>query len=231
LWIDISMLNQLAPDLWTADRPQRFAGLEVGTRMTVIRLPEQRLWLHSPVALTPELRADLGALGTPCFAVAPNRYHHLYAGEYTTAFPNLQLFVAPGLDIKRPDLRIAGVLDDTAPDGWRDLIDQVVLRGYPMFNEVVFFHRASHTLLTSDLVFNIHGDSPALTRWIFRAIAGYGHFGPTLLERVMIRDRAAAGASLRHILSWDFDRVILAHGHVLERGGRDALRRGYAGLL
>jgi hypothetical protein len=225
------MLNQLAPDLWIVDRPQRFGGLEVGTRMTVIRLPERRLWLHSPVALTPELRTDLDALGTPRFAVAPNRFHHLYAGEYTTAFPELQLFVAPGLDIKRPDLRIAGILDDVAPAGWRNCIDQILVRGYPMFNELVFFHRASRTLLTSDLVFNIQSDSPALTRWIFRAIAGYGRFGPTLLERVMIRDRAAAGASLRRILSWDFDRVILAHGHVLESGGRDALRRGYAWLL
>ncbi|HXQ22323.1 MAG TPA: DUF4336 domain-containing protein [Candidatus Acidoferrales bacterium] len=225
------MLTRLTPDLWTVNRRQRLAGIQVGTRMTVIRLPEQRLWLHSPVALTPELRADLDALGTPCFAVAPNRYHHLYAGEYTTAYPDLQLFVAPGLDIKRPDLRIAGVLHDTGPDGWRDCIDQVVVRGYPMFNEVVFFHGASHTLLTSDLVFNIQGDSPALTRWIFRAIAGYGRFGPTLFERVMIRDRATARVSFQRILSWNFDRVILAHGHVLERGGRDALRRGYAWLL
>lgn len=225
------MLNQLAPDLWTADRPQRFAGIEVGTRMTVIRLPKQRLWLHSPVALTPDLRAELDALGAPCFAVAPNRYHHLYAGEYTTAYPDLQLFVALGLEIKRPDLRIAGVLDDTAPDGWRDCVDQVVVRGYTIFNELVFFHRASRTLLTSDLVFNIQSDSPALTRWIFRAIAGYGRFGPTLFERLMIRNRAAARASFQRILSWNFDRVILAHGHVLERGGRDALRRGYAWLL
>ena len=30
-------LRKLATDLWVADRPQRFFGLEVGTRMTVIR--------------------------------------------------------------------------------------------------------------------------------------------------------------------------------------------------
>ena len=38
-------LRALAPDLWVADRPQTFYGLPVGTRMTVIRLPGDRLLL------------------------------------------------------------------------------------------------------------------------------------------------------------------------------------------
>ena len=225
------MLNQLASDLWTADQPQRFGGFEVGTRMTVVRLPERRLFLHSPIRLTAALRAGLDALGAPGFVIAPNRLHHLYAAEYTTAFPDVLLFIAPGLQIKRPDLHPTGILDDTAAPGWRDHIDQVMVRGYPTLNEVVFFHRASRTLLISDIAFNIHADSPALTRWAFRACGGYDRFGPTLLERLFVRDRAAARASLQHILSWDFDRVIRAHGRVLESGGHDALRRGYAWLL
>ena len=40
-----------------------------------------------------------------------------------------------------------------------------------------------------------------------------------------------AVASLERILSWDFDRVVVAHGDVLEHGGRDALRHGYRWLL
>jgi hypothetical protein len=46
-----------------------------------------------------------------------------------------------------------------------------------------------------------------------------------------IRDRRAARESLERILGWDFDRVVVAHGDVLERGGREALRQGYAWLL
>jgi hypothetical protein len=44
------------------------------------------------------------------------------------------------------------------------------------------------------------------------------------------RDRKAAKASLEHILAWDFDRVTVTHGEVLESGGKDALRAGYAWL-
>jgi hypothetical protein len=35
----------------------------------------------------------------------------------------------------------------------------------------------------------------------------------------MIRDRVAARESVARILRWDFDRVIVTHGDVLESGG------------
>ena len=56
------MLRELAPNLWITERPQRFLGFEMGTRMTVIRLRSGDLFLHSPVRLDPELRKQLDAL-------------------------------------------------------------------------------------------------------------------------------------------------------------------------
>jgi len=224
-------MRQLAPELWVTERPLRFGGLQVGTRMTVIRLSSGELFLHSPVRLDPALAAALEALGRPRFVVAPNRFHHLFAGDYVAAYPACELFLAPGLERKRPDLKIAGVLGDAAHPAWANEIDQGLIRGVPLMNEVVFLHRPTRTLLTSDLVFNIGRDSPALTRWGFRLLGGYGRFGTTVLERLFVRDRPAARASLERVLAWDFDRVVLAHGQVLEHGGRDGLRRAYAWLL
>ena len=63
-------LRQLAKDLWVAERPQRFYGLEVGTRMTVMRLVDGSLLLHSPIALDAALRRELDALGPPTVGVA-----------------------------------------------------------------------------------------------------------------------------------------------------------------
>ena len=62
-------------------------------------------------------------------------------------------------------------------------------------------------------------------------LRSYGRFGPSTLDPWLIRDRSAARQSLERILAWDFDRVVVAHGDVLERGGREALRAGYAWLL
>jgi len=224
-------MRQLAPDLWIVERPQRFAGFELGTRMTVVRLASGDLFLHSPVSLTPDLAAELTRLGRPRIAVAPNLLHHLYAGEYVAAYPELKLHLAPGLARKRPDLRAAGVLDGQARHDWSEQIDEELVRGYPMLNEVAFCDRASRTLMVSDLLFNIHAESPFATRLAFRLVGGYGHCGPSALERFLIRDRAAARASLERILTWDFDRIVLAHGRIVENGGHTTLRDGYGWLL
>ena len=224
-------LRQLAENLWIADRPQTFYGLPVGTRMTVIRLAGDRLLLHSPVTLDAALRRELDALGRVAFAVAPNRVHHLHAGEVATAYPGARLWVAPGLDRKRPDLRFEAVLGDDAPDEWRAEAAQVFFRGRPYENEVVFFHRASRTLVMCDLAFNFGPRSPAPTRLLMKLLRSYGRFGPSTLDPLLIRDRRAAQESLGRILAWDFDRVIVAHGDVLDRGGHELLRRGYSWLL
>ena len=224
-------LRQLGENLWIAERRQSFYGLEVGTRMTVIRLADGRLLLHSPVALTPALRRELDALGRVCFVVAPNRVHHLYAGKVAEVYPEAQLWVAPGLERKRPDLVYVAVLGDEAPAAWKGEVDQVFFRGRPYENEVVFFHRASHTLILCDLAFNFGPRADAPTRWLMKLLRSYGQFGPSKLDPWLIRDRQAARASLERILEWDFERVIVAHGDVLESGGHEALRQGYYWLL
>jgi hypothetical protein len=213
-----------------AERPQSFLGLPVGSRMTVIRLASGHLWLHSPVALDPELRAELDALGRVRFAVAPNRLHHLHAGEVARHYPEARLWIAPGLERKRPDLAFEAILGDEAPAGWRGELEQVWFRGRPYENEVAFLHRASRTLLLCDLAFNFGPGAAWPTRLLMRAIRSYGRLSPSKLDPLLIRDRRAARESLERILAWDFDRVIVSHGDVQERGGHELLSEGYAWL-
>jgi len=227
----MTTLHQLDRNIWVAERPQRFYGLEVGTRMTVIRLADGSLLLHSPVALDPELRGELDSLGSVRFAVAPNRFHHLYAGEVVRAYPEARLWAAPGVERKRPDLAIEALLGDEAPAQWKGEVDQVFFRGRPFENEIVFLHRASRTLILCDLVFNFGPRADTVTRLVMRLLRSYGRFGPSRLDALLIRDRRAARQSLERILAWDFDRVVIAHGDLLESGGPDALRDGYAWLL
>ena len=224
-------LRQLAEDIWVAERPQAFYGLAVGTRMTVIRLPGERLLLHSPVALGTSLRAELDALGQVKYVIAPNRVHHLYAGKVAEIYPEARLWIAPGLERKRPDLQFEAILDDESPDEWRAQVSQTFFRGRPYENEVVFCHHPSRTLLLCDLAFNFGPTAAAPTRLLMKLLRSYGSFGPSKLDPWLIRDRAAARRSLERILTWDFDRVVVAHGDILERGGHDALRTGYRWLL
>lgn len=224
------MLRLLDRDLWVTERPQRFFGIEMGTRMTVARLADGGLFVHSPVRLDAETRAALDALGPVRAVVAPNRYHHLYVGDYVTAYPAARIYAAPGLPEKRRDLEFHEVLGDAAPALWAGQIDQLIFRALAPLNDVLFCHRASHTLIATDLVFNMQRTESFATWLLFWLDGAYQQFGPTRLWRLLTRDRAAAGAAMERILSWDFDRVIMAHGDVLETGGHAAMRAAFAWL-
>lgn len=224
-------MKQLHSDLWVAGSPLRFIGLEIGARMTVVRLPDSKLLLHSPIAATAELVSKVKALGSVAYIVAPNRLHHLFVAEWQRACPEAALYVAPGLDIKRADLAIERVLGSEPEPGWRGVLDQLLVAGFPLANEVVFFHRPSATLIATDLAFNFGSSSPFLTRLFFRLGGTYGRLSPSLLERILVRDRAAFRQSLERILEWPFERVVVAHGDVSEMGGREELIRGYSWLL
>ena len=79
------MVREIADRLWVAERPLRFLGLEVGSRMTIARLDDGSLWLHSPVALDDDLRRQVEDLGIPRYAVAPNRFHHMALTDWAAA--------------------------------------------------------------------------------------------------------------------------------------------------
>jgi hypothetical protein len=224
-------MQQLHSDVWVAEAPLRFVGVEVGSRMTVLRLPDQKLLLHSPISATPDLVKEVSALGEVAYIVAPNRFHHLYVHEWQEACPEAAVYVAPGLEKKRKDLKIASVLTSQAEPGWAGVVEQIAVGGFALVNEVVFFHWPSATLIATDLAFNIGPNSPALTRLMIRLSGTYGRLAPTLLERIAVRDRPTFRRCLEQILEWPFERVIVSHGDVSEKGAREQLTEGYQWVL
>ena len=224
--------RNLAANLWVVDRPFKlpYVRVEVGTRMTCIRLTGGRLVLHSPVKLDAALRQSLDALGEIKAIVAPNRLHHLFLPEYITLYPQARVYTAPSLRKKRPDLRITSELGDEPQNEWRGEIEQHLFRGAPPLNEVVFFHPATRTLVLTDLAFNISINA-AKRSPLFYWLWDVGHFGPHRFVRLRgIRDRPAAGASVERILRWNFDRIIVSHGDVLESGGYEQFASAFAFL-
>ena len=186
--------------------------------------------LHSPVKLDAALRQSLDALGEIKAIVAPNRLHHLFLAEYITLYPQARVYTAPSLRKKRPDLRITSELGDEPQNEWRGEIEQHLFRGAPRLNEVVFFHPATRTLVLTDLAFNISKNA-AKRSPLFYWLWDVGHFGPHRFVRLRgIRDRLAAGASVERILRWNFDRIIVSHGDVLESGGYEQFVSAFAFL-
>jgi hypothetical protein len=224
------MLESLAPDLWTATGPFSAGGMELGVRTTVARLPDDGLWVHSPIELTDALKADVDALGPVRFLVAPNKIHHLYLDKWVAAYPEARLHGVVGLPDKRKDLKWDGILLDGKPDpAWGGVFEQKHFLGAPHTNEMVFLHVPSRTLILTDLAFNIH-EAHLMTRLYLRIGNCYGRLKTTAIMRFFVRDKQAARASVDRLLEWDFDRIVVSHGDVLEHGGPAALREAFEWL-
>jgi hypothetical protein len=221
-------LIPFADDIWTAESPRTFLGMEVGARMTVVRLASGFLLVHSPIHPTDAIREELSRLGEVRFIIAPNKYHHLYAGEFAVAYPDARLYVAPGLQEKRKDLRFHGTLSDEAEPFWEDSLKQHVFQGIPAVNEVVFFHPASRTVIFTDLVFNFSSDLTTGQK-LFALLDGvYEKTAVSRLTRyILLGDRNKARRSADNILEWDFDKVVLAHKDVVHEGGHAAVKKAF----
>ena len=228
----MSGLREVAGGLWVHEAPLRFAGVEAGRVMNVVRLTGGGLFVHSPAPLDDGLRAALDALGEVRFVAAPSRLHgHLWMEQYRAAYPGVELLAGPGLRKRRKDLDFDADLDERPDLRWGDDLDQAPFRGNRLLPEIEFLHRASRTLILADLAMNL-GDAPSrATRILVRLGGMRGRLRPTPAFRVTTRDRKAARRDIERILAWDFDRVIPGHGAIWETGGREALRREWSKLL
>lgn len=230
-------LKQRGTDLWTADGdagagvPRVFRKYDFSTRMTVIRLPDGGLFLHSPVRLDDRLRGELDGLGPVRAVVAPNKAHHLFVGDYRVPYPKARFYGALGLQTKRKDLAFFAMLGDEPMPEWRGAIEQRFFRGAPWLNEVVFFHPSSRTLLLTDLAFNVPVGKVWGIPFVFKLMGAEGVFGPHRFIRWSIRDGNAALRSLRKILEWDFDRIIVTHGDIVESGGPAKMKQAFKFIL
>ncbi|MGZ3419469.1 MAG: DUF4336 domain-containing protein [Polyangiales bacterium] len=213
-------LTERAKDVWTADAPLKLMGMHIGTRMSVVRLPDASLLVHSPIELTPALKAEVDALGEVAHIVCPNTYHHLHAGPWKQAYPKARLQGPPGLHSKRSDLRFDGPL----PSGSWNGFELVPIHG-SMLEETVFVHPATKTVISSDLTENFVAPVDHwLTRTYLKVNGTYDKIGWPKVLRMVYRDKKAARRSVDQLLEHDFDRVVVAHGQVIESAGKEALR-------
>jgi hypothetical protein len=224
------MLREIAPNLWVAEQPFRFLAMEVGIRTTIVRLQDGKLFVHSPTGLDATLRDELAERGEVGFVVAPNRFHHLFVADYQQAFPTAEFYCAPGLERKRPNLTFAAALNDAAPSGWAGELDQIVFTAFAPLNEVVFFHHASHTLILTDLLFNVPPGAGSIgSRLVLWLDGCNGHPAvPRTLRPMLKLRRKPVKTLLDRIFAWDFSRVVLSHGEVIETGAKDVLASAWS---
>ena len=231
--------KQVANDVYVVDSLlPGLVGRLAGARMTIIRLEDGGLLLHSPVRFSTGLLRAVQRLGPVRHLVAPSFAHWMFVQDWQRACPAAATWAAPGLR-ERLQVRMSGVrldhdLPDHAPDAWGEGIEVVMVRGGLGFHEAALFHQPSRTLVLTDLVLNLEaGKTPALMRPVAHLLGVVAPGGmPPIYLRALIKLRlrsAAEGA--RRLLALRPERVIFAHGRWFERDGTAALRHSLRWLV
>jgi len=233
------MLRKIDVNLWVAEQPLKFWKFEVGTRMTIVRLKNGNLIVFSPVQVDEETIQQIDEIGKVSYIIIPNLYHHLFVAEFQAIYPEAQLWTVPGLELKRPDLKSDRILNKDEASIWDEIeyfffegFQAIVdFSGFSTVNEFIFFHKESRTLIITDTSLNFDETFTLTTQLIGRAIGSYKTLRPSLLEKIATKEKELVKDSVEKILNWDFERVIMAHGTIVESDGKEKFKRGYEWFL
>lgn len=244
LYEPINVYKPLAPDIGIVDGPFEYftvAGMRMPmpftTRMTVVRLGDGDLFLHSPIAFDESLAAELQRMGTIRHLVSPNQWHYAHIGEWQRAFPQAVAWASPGVRrrarARHIDVHFTREMEEQPPAEWRGEIDQTLVPG-GIFKEFAFFHKASATLILTDTIMNLELDKIDEPWRTATKLSGLYHphgqifFGmrlPFLLQR------KKAKAATRRIASWRPQRIVLSHGRCFEDNAGEVIRRLFGDQL
>jgi len=238
LYEPINVYKPIGPQLGIVDGP--FEYLTVGglkmplpftTRMTVARLENGDLCLHSPTKFDQRLAMELQRLGKVRHLISPNQFHYAHIAEWEKAFPGAIAWASRGVRkrarVRRNTVVFTRDLGANPPEEWRGDMDQMLFPG-GYFKEFIFFHKASKTLILTDTIMNIELDKVdepwriaiRLTRMAYPG--GQLFFGMRL--PVMVQ-RNKAEAALLKIRSWQPEHVVLSHGRCFDADAGEITRR------
>ena len=224
-------LERVDEGIWVADGPVAIDLVVVPyrTRMTVVRLADGRLWVASPVPTSLAGLNALAALGPVGHLVAPTPRHRWRLESWHALFPEAALWAcATGPFTLGDKLLPATVLGEVPPPAWSGELDQAVYRGVG-FEETTFLHRASGTLLVEDVLQSHERSGHRLADALVR-VGGIRTPGGVPRD-IRAISRRGARAWVERVLAWDFDRLVMAHGPVIEGGAKAYVERAFARAL
>lgn len=235
----LNTLKPVAQDIWVVDGPAiRFYGLPFSTRATVIRQKNGDIWVHSPTKLESGLVDELNNLGPVRHLIAPNWIHYAYVAEWQAQFPKAVRWAAPGVRERAKsrgmDISFDCDLGDSAETPWRDEIDQKIVNGSKIHREAVFFHRASKTLILTDLIENFEVER---LPWWMRSIARMAGITdpdgrmPADMRQTFRNGKGELRNAVELMIGWAPERIIVAHGRWYTTDGVSELKRAFRFVL
>lgn len=205
----------VAGRLWHARQQVRIGPLSISTRMTVLRLSDDTLWVHSPIAPSLSLVAALARLGEVRSVVAPNNSHSRFFEAFLAAFPTARGYISKSLAAKHPHLDTVAEAADLSRL-WPDDLEGWFIEGLPQLDETVWFHRETRSLIMADLLFRIDAPRLSFKRLLARVAGVDRRLAMSRTLRLLVRDEMALSRSVAPLLSLQLDRILVAHEEIVE---------------
>lgn len=212
----------LAENLWLLAYPLKMLGADLRRNVTLIRLQSGKLVIHSTAPFSPEDVAAIRNLGEPGWLLDGILRHDTFAEEGRLAFMGIPYLAPEGFSEL---IGFATTPIVPTPVEWDGELLALEIQGSPEARDTALFHIPSRTLILTELVFNFGDDEPIWTELLLHAaVGGEHHPGMSRPVKAGVKDETAFRNSLAAILEWDFDRVIVGHGDVMEQDGKEKLR-------
>ena len=212
---------QLAEDVAVMQFPLRAFGVDFLRNVTLLRLRNGRLIIHSSAAFEPEDQRAIGRFGEPGWLVEATVMHDTFAKKAQTTFPTIPYLAPPGLG-KSSGLTVQPL--HPAPDGWSGEVEDLEIDGLRGPNEHVFYHRAARILVVADLLFHFPPNTHGWPRFFVHHVMQLPRLvGISSFFGMMIRDKGAFSRSIRKLLEWDFQQIVVAHAEPLRRDAKVVL--------
>ena len=141
-------------------------------------------------------------------------------------FPDAQLWLVPALATKMDELPHLPL--HSMPPAWARDFDGVLFDAALGYQEWIFCHRATQSLILTDLILNVPRPDSPLGRVVGAVLdEGRGCKSSRLVKAAVIggREGKRASGQVDAILRWNFKRVIMAHGAIVPRDGKRVMRR------
>lgn len=230
----------IGPDIWIVDSgPLRMMGLiPLPVRMTIIRLDDGGLLLHSPTRFQPDLLQHLREIGPIRHLVAPNSAHWSFVQRWQQELPKAVTWAAPGLRerrlVRRSGLQFDRDLGPASVGDWPKELEQIHVRGAGGFCEVGLFHHPSRSLILTDLVVNLEpGKLPLILRPFARLLGATapGGMAPAYLRAIVKAGGDGAKNATNRMIALSPERVVFSHGRWFDENATSQLRQSWRWLL
>jgi hypothetical protein len=202
--------------IWSSERPVWFGGVRLRARTSVVRLDDGGLLLHSPAPPSEDWLKSVAALGQVRWLVVPNCFHHLGTPAAAAVFPAAKVVAPKSAAARNAALRVDVDLQEPAFAAAVPELALVPLDGVPFLDETLLYHRPTRSLLGADVVLRADEHDHWSWRFAARLTGCYRRLRVPPDVRKKVVDKAAASRSLRAVQTLDVERLIVAHGAVVD---------------